>query len=54
MLIEKADKLNKLGKGLVEEIISDYAVTTLRSRRVLMHAFVPGHQFARDMNPHTP
>ena len=54
MLREKADKLNKLGKGLVEEIISDYAVTTLRSRRVLTCAFVPGHQFARDMNPHTP
>jgi len=43
MLREKADKLNKLGKGLVEEIISDYAVTTLRSRRVLTRAFVPGH-----------
>jgi len=43
MLIEKADKLNKLGKGWVEEIISDYAVTTLKSRRALTRAFVPGH-----------
>jgi hypothetical protein len=34
MLIEKADQLNKLGKGLEEEIIGDYAVTTLRSRSV--------------------